>query len=297
MTNKKRKLAGFAAAMALLSALSGYYFFLFEPEYQGKQVQSNETMLIAHRGFGNHAPDNSLAAVKLALESGIDGVDLDAQLTADGELVIFHDPSVERLTDGKGKVADLSLEELRHLDIGSSFGKGFAGEQIKTLGEMIQEVDRKGLLIVELKSSGMRSEGIEQKAIDEIEKHDAHAFVYLSSFNPFVLRRIKKLDPEVRTVFIFRDIEPYDPTQFTKIPFFLKKEPWRRAIRKLIQPDLLSIETTVNEKTIRTLQSKGYPIILWTPNNEADLKSSMELMPFAIITDEPLVALSIFNRQ
>ncbi len=123
-----------------------------------------------------------------------------------------------------------------------------------------------------------------------------HANVYLSSFNPFVLRRLKQIDPNVRTVFIFRDIEPNDPTQFAKIPFFLKNEFCRRAIRKIIQPDLLSVETTVDKKTIQNLQAKGYPIILWTPNSEAEVQECFETKPFAIITDEPLVAMSAMTR-
>jgi len=297
MSSKRRKLTRVVAVLAIACGLLACYMFAYEPRYHGPVAPSNDPLLIAHRGFGNLAPDNSLAAVKLAIESGVDGFDLDTQLTADGELVIFHDPSVDRLTDGKGSVAEMRLKELRTLDVGVRFSKAFEGERIKTLDEVIREVDGQGLLIVELKSGGLSSEGIEQMAVDAIQKHRAHSYVYLSSFNPFVLRRLKQIDPDVRTVFIFRDVEPDDPTQFAKIPFFLKNEFCRRAIRKMIRPDLLSIETTVEKETIRNLRAKGYPIILWTPNNAADVQESLAMKPFAIITDEPIVAMSAMQQR
>ena len=283
--------------MLLLLAILSLYLVAYEPRYAGKVVSPEPPLLIAHRGFGNHAPDNSAAAVRMAIQYGMDGVDLDTQLTADGELVIFHDPTVDRLTNGKGKVADMPLDKLRALDAGSKFSEKFSGERIRTLDEMIEEVNGQLILIVELKSDGVDSGGIEKKAAAAIQKHKAHSYVYLSSFNPFVLRRLKQTDPEIRTVFIFRDIEPDDPTQFAKIPFFLKNELCRRAIRKIIRPDLLSVETTVDPLTIRTLQAKGYQIILWTPNSAIDIRQSLEMEPFAIITDEPKMARSVTQTR
>lgn len=294
---RKRTLIRVAAVVLVPLASVSLYLFVYEPRYAGQVVSPARPLLIAHRGFGNHAPDNSAAAVRMAIEFGMDGVDLDTQLTADGELVIFHDPTVDRLTDGTGKVADMRLKKLRTLDSGSRFSEEFAGERIKTLDEMIAEVNGQLILIVELKSGGIKSAGIEQKAAAAIQKHKAHSFVYLSSFNPFVLKRLKRTDPNIRTVFIFRDIEPDDPTQFAKIPFFLKNEMCRRAIRKIIRPDLLSVETTVDPLTIRTLQDKGYPVILWTPNNKSELRQCWEMEPFAIITDEPKLARSVTQTQ
>ncbi len=293
--SKKRTLPRFAGAILALLIASSLYMFVYEPEYRGSVNWPEQPLLIAHRGFGNHAPDNSAAAVELAIESGMDGVDLDTQLTADGQLVIFHDPTVDRLTNGTGKVADMPLEALQTLDAGVKFSDEFAGEGIKTLDEMIEQVDGRLILVVELKSGGIDSGGIERNAVDAIQKHSAHSYVYLSSFNPFVLRRLKQIDPRIRTVFIFRDIEPHDPTQFAKIPFFLKNEFCRRAIRKIIRPDFLSVETTVHPGTIQILRAKGYPFILWTPNDEDELRSSLQMQPLAVITDEPELAKSVMQ--
>ena len=106
----KRKLLLFlgisAASLLLLSA----YLFLYEPSYTGSiNVKKDQVLFFAHRGFGNHAPDNSLVGARLALERGLDGVDVDAQFSKDKKTFIFHDVSLERFTIGEGRVDGLSV--------------------------------------------------------------------------------------------------------------------------------------------------------------------------------------------
>ncbi|SVE48903.1 uncharacterized protein METZ01_LOCUS501757, partial [marine metagenome] len=93
--------------------VAAIYLFLYEPSYRGSLVtQPSHPLLFAHRGFGDQAPDNSLYAVERALEAGMDGVDVDGQLTSDGELIIFHDLSVDRLTGDTGRVENKTLQEM-----------------------------------------------------------------------------------------------------------------------------------------------------------------------------------------
>src|SRR5512141_2609782 len=92
--------------------------------------------LLAHRGASTHAPENTLPAFELALEEGADGVELDAKLSADGKVVVIHDATVDRTTDGHGRVSELSLQELKALDAGASFGDRFRGVRIPTLDEV-----------------------------------------------------------------------------------------------------------------------------------------------------------------
>ncbi len=89
--NKKRKGLKIAVAIIALLAIFFVYFFLYEPSYSGSIKIHEKTLIISHRGFGDHAPDNSLAGAKLALAKGLDGIDVDGQMTSDGELIIFHD--------------------------------------------------------------------------------------------------------------------------------------------------------------------------------------------------------------
>ena len=82
-------------------------------------------LILAHRGASAHAPENTLAAYELALVQGAHGVELDAKLSADGEVVVIHDATVDRTTDGKGRVSQLTLAALRELDAGSFFSEKF----------------------------------------------------------------------------------------------------------------------------------------------------------------------------
>ncbi|MGH8723066.1 MAG: glycerophosphodiester phosphodiesterase family protein, partial [Burkholderiales bacterium] len=127
------KLRTILAAVGAALLLAGAYCFGYEPRYAGTLVTAPARPLIfAHRGFGDLAPDNSLYAVQRALDAGMDGVDVDGQLTRDGELVIFHDLSVDRLTAGTGRVRDKTRDEMLALDLGPKFDPRLAGATVRT---------------------------------------------------------------------------------------------------------------------------------------------------------------------
>ena len=91
---------------------------------------------LAHRGDWRVAPENSLAAFRAAIAQGADGIEMDSELTADGQLVLMHDDTVDRTTNGKGRVAEMTLAEIRKLDAGAWFDSAFRGERIPTLEEL-----------------------------------------------------------------------------------------------------------------------------------------------------------------
>ena len=295
MKDRLKKWHKITLTILFLLVVSSLYLFIYEPRYSGLIKDWNKTLIIAHRGFGDYAPDNSLSAVKIAIQRDIDGVDLDSQMTIDAELVIFHDPKVDKLTNGTGYVKDKTLAELKALDMGYKFNESFRGERISTFEEILKEINGSAILMVELKATTIKSDGSEQRAIDTIRRNNAYSFVYLSSFNPFTLYRIKKIDKNVRTVFIFQDknvigeeLREMHPTELEGIPFFLRKEPLRRAIRKITKPDILSINMGVDEKTINDLLRKGYPVFLWPPDSESDIVTNLDKEPYGIVTNEPL---------
>ena len=109
-------------------------------------------MRIAHRGASGLAPENTLASVKRALEIGVDLVEIDIHLTADGHPVVIHDRMVERTTDGTGLISTMTLAQVKELDAGSWFGAEFRGEQIPTLEEVMLICRRKALVLVETKT-------------------------------------------------------------------------------------------------------------------------------------------------
>jgi glycerophosphoryl diester phosphodiesterase len=255
------------------------------------------TLVFAHRGFGDHAPDNSLYAVERALAAGMDGVDVDGQLTRDGEIVIFHDLSVDRLTSDTGRVAEKTLQQMLALDLGPKFDPKLRGAPVRTFEDFVRAVKGRGILMVELKVPGLKSTGMEERAVEIIRKHEAHEHVVLSSFNPVVLFRLKRLDPQVRTALIFMDtnwnpelIAEIKPEDLVNLPWALRQEFIRRAVRKIVRPDLLSINHQVDEKVIDRLIDRGWPAFIWTPDEEQDIRLALSKRPYGVISDQPIRA-------
>ena len=110
-------------------------------------------IVLAHRGYSAKAPENTMAAFELALAVGADGIELDVHMTRDGEIVVIHDDTLDRTTNGKGPVSDQTMAELRELDAGSWFSPEFAGERIPTLKLVLELIkDKDVLLNIEIKT-------------------------------------------------------------------------------------------------------------------------------------------------
>jgi glycerophosphoryl diester phosphodiesterase len=124
--------------------------------------------------------------------------------------------------------------------------------------------------------------------------------VVLSSFNPIVLYRVKKLDPKVRTAFIFMDtnwnpklLAEIKPEDLVNLPWPLRQEFVRRAVRKIIKPDLLSINHEVDPTVTNRLIAKGWPVFIWTIDEEPDLRAAFNRGPYGVISDQPVRALKL----
>lgn len=303
-SRRKRWPAVLAGTGGLL-LLAGIYLFGYEPPYRSTLVtRPAHTLVFAHRGFGDLGPDNSLYAVEQALAAGMDGVDVDGQLTRDGELVIFHDLSVDRLTSGVGRVRDKTRAEMLALDLGPKYDPSIRGAQVRTFEDFVRTMKGHGILMVELKVPGPKPTGIEQRAVEIIRKYDAHRDVVLSSFNPLVLYRVKRLDAQVRTAFIFMDtnwnpelLAEIKPGDRVDLPWPLRQEFIRRAVRKLVRPDLLSINHAVDHAVIDRLLAKGWPSFIWTPDTEQDLRSALAKRPYGVISNQPLRAKQLRDQQ
>jgi glycerophosphoryl diester phosphodiesterase len=281
-------------------AIGAGYLFLYEPRYSGSIRPAGRILVFGHRGFGNYAPDNSLVAAQMAMEAGLDGVDMDGQRSSDGELVIFHDLSVDRLTSGSGRVSSHTLAQLRTLDLGPKYGHDFKGAFVATFEDVLASTHGKGILMVELKVPSLARSGIEERAALLVRKHDAFEEVYFSSFNPVVLWRLKRLEPRIHTVFIFMDTN-WNPELVKEIkkgdevdlPWIVRQEWIRRAIRKIVRPDLLSVNIEVPPRVAERLIEKGWPIFLWVPETDRAIRDALARKPYGVISDEPRLVKAI----
>jgi glycerophosphoryl diester phosphodiesterase len=275
-------------AIAGVLALILLYICGYEPAYKGTLVlQAPRPLIFAHHGFGDYGPDNSLYAMEHAIEAGLDGADLICQLTSDGELVIFHDRTVDRLTSGTGRVADKSLKEMLALDLGPKYKTGLSGAQVRPFRDFVRSVNRRGAVLVELKAPGWAASGIEQRAVDIIRRYDANLSVILTSYDPLVLRRVKQIDPLVRTAFMFSDTRQEDAPE---VSWILRQEFVRRAIRKFVPFDMVTMNHQVDHDVIERLIRKGWPAVLWTPNAEDELRRAFAWRPYGVISDQPILA-------
>jgi len=239
-----------------------------------ESIYLDRPLNFAHRGASFEAPDNTLAAFLLAAELGADGIELDVQLSKDGEVVVIHNLALEATTDGQGPVREKTLGELRELDAGSWYDPTFAGQRIPTLQEVIETVGHRLLLNIELKSAGLRDDGLAAQVVRIIEDYHLLDRVVLSSFNPLELRRVKQLNPWI----------PIGLLYAPDMPIFLRR-PW---FRYLLQFEALHPHhSLVNERYLRWARGHGYRVHTWTVDDPGKMWQFMRQGVDLIITNRP----------
>jgi len=213
---------------------------------------------------------------------GADGVELDVQLSKDGEAVVIHDFTVNRTTDGQGPVRGKTLAELRELDAGSWFDARFAGERIPTLEEVIIEVGHQLFLNIELKTRALGDAPLIAEVVRLIEDHNLVHRAIVSSFNPFALRRVKGLNRCIATGFLHS--------------FDLPAHPLRALLLSLSDPDALHPERhLVTQEYMRWARERGYRVSVWTVDERAEMERLITLGVDGIITNRPDVLREILG--
>jgi glycerophosphoryl diester phosphodiesterase len=233
--------------------------------------------IIAHRGFSGRAPENTLAAVRLAIDEGADMVELDFQPSSDGEIVCFHDDTLDRTTDGTGLVSQTPLDMLKRLDAGSWFSPRFRDERIPTLSELLDEVDGRILLNIEIKGPAIsRSlEGsVATRVAEIVADHGMREQVVVSSFSRLVLDQMRSADPRIITASLFDDTLPDDA-----IPSELVAEVGSRGLNV----DRKRVDVELVERCV----DSGIPLAVYTVDRPKEMKRLVEMGVHAIFTNRP----------
>jgi len=155
-------------------------------------MSPQDFLVIAHRGASSYAPENTSAAFDLALQMGARHLELDVHLSRDGHLVVIHDDTLDRTTNGTGAVVSQTLAELQALDAGSWFGESFAGERIPTLAEVLTRYCGRAHLHIELKG---HTAHLAQHTVDLVRTHGMVQHVTLTSFQPTHLQATQTYAP------------------------------------------------------------------------------------------------------
>ena len=208
--------------------------------------------IYAHRGSSGTHPENSLAAFHEAARLPIYGVEFDVHLTKDGELVVIHDETIDRTSDGKGFVKDMTLAELRSFDFGSWFSDEFRGEPIPTLHEVLDVFSETSHhLNIELKSDIFPYEGMVGKVVAMVQQMKLDSSVVISSFDHEALRAVKKIAPHIETAALFMEVL-VDPLDYIRnIPadalHISLPSAARPSMRKVVENGVAVRVFTVNE--------------------------------------------------
>ena len=235
------------------------------------------SVILGHRGASGYAPENTLEAFQLAIDMGADGFELDVHLSRDGELVIMHDETVDRTTNGSGRIQSFTLAELKRLDASNGMS-GFAGAEIPTLEEFYGLIrNTRHMVNLEIKTDQIVYPGIVEKIINLESKMGMEGRILYSSFNHYTLMELRKIKPDAKFGILYSDglFEPWKYAQSIGAAYIHPQ--WRT----LFYPGL--IEGSL---------AAGTGINTWTVNDEEIMELCLRY-DIGIITNYPDRAIAL----
>jgi MFS family permease/glycerophosphoryl diester phosphodiesterase len=259
--------ASLASVLVLAGVIWGLGIVLFWHALPWPKSALRLARLQAHRGYrpDGRVQENSLEAFRLAREAGAEMIELDVQLAADGEAVVFHDEDLRRLGSGRSE---------RVLDLSSSEMKALVGAP--RLSEVLSDPSVPSLVNIELKWGRVRGGLLEQAVAEAVRASGSESRVLFSSFNPFVLRRLSKLMPEVpRALLVSQEPHRLNPVWLQRM--------WLGAFAR---PHLIHVdEGMVTAKRLELWQERGIPVAVWTVNDRARVEELLALGASSVISD------------
>ncbi len=236
------------------------------------------SLIYAHRGASAYAPENTLRAFRLGAEMGADGVELDVQLTLDGEAVVFHDETLDRVTDETGPLRARTLAELRRVPVTLRRADGMI-EPIPTLRETLETLHALGLCVnIELKNSVFPYPGLEEKTLDLVARCGMEDRVIYSSFNHASMQRVKQLNPAALCGLLY---ETHD-------------QAWDYAAAlgaDALHPEKGEPLRVVEE--IHRAHALGLLVNPWTVNDEEEIRLLLSRGADSVITNVPDIAVRV----
>lgn len=244
-------------------------------------------LIIAHRGDSKHAPENTFAAFKRAIDAGADGIELDVRLAKDGVAVVFHDSSLKRIAGRKGKIAHYTSTELGIIDAGSWFNRvapsfanaAYKNESVPTLAETLEFLKSfDGLIYIELKCKEADTEQLAKAVTDVICGSKLLPQIVVKSFKLSAIPHVKKFCPTVRTAALFAP----------KIMNVIRKDKHLLNLAEEAGADEISLHFTLaTRKLMKKAAKRNLRVIIWTADHPRWIRRALKLGLTAIITNDP----------
>jgi glycerophosphoryl diester phosphodiesterase len=237
--------------------------------------------IMAHRGASAYAPENTLASFKLAVEQHADWLEMDVQETSDGQLIVIHDLTVDRTTNGHGNVRNFTFEQIRQLDAGSWFDPKYAGERVPTFEEVVAYARDAGVRIFPETKDPRFSPGIEEKMAAIIAAYGYEDRTIVQSFDGSSLERMRKIDPKLRLAALYTASTPLkgDPPAGAEIV----GPPW-----EMIAGDL---------SLVRDAHAAGRQVVIWTADARPSIQMMLDARVDGIITGRPDLARAVLEGR
>lgn len=241
-------------------------------------------MIFAHRGASQYAPENTMASFQEALHQGAPAIELDVKCSADNEVIVLHDQTLDRTTNGSGDLRDYTLARLRHLDAGTKFGPQFAGERIPTLREVLDQFGQKMKINIELTNYASTDDELVTLVASLVKQFALEEQVMFSSFHPGNLRKARALCPEVPCGLLAMD---------GRSGWFARSTLTFAVPHEALHPYFAD----TNEALIEREHKAGRRVHIWTVNEEAQMRQLFSWRADAIFTDDPQLALPILKEK
>ena len=227
----------------------------------------------AHRGFSGEYPENTMLAFRKAVEAGADGIELDVHFTKDKEIVVIHDETIDRTTDGKGEVESFTLERLKKFNAFGRFQGKYDFQAIPTLREYFEFIAPvEGFMTnIELKTGINEYPGIEKAVLELIDEFSLRDRIIISSFNHFSVARFKALAPDVKCGFL-------EDSRIIDFGAYAKKNGV-----EFVHP----LYKCLTEDVFREIYSNGIGINTWTVNDEQSVRFLVKNNVDAVIGNYP----------
>lgn len=246
--------------------------------------------VISHRGANKHAPQNTLPAFKKSTEIVVDGFETDIHVTKDGVPVVCHNYTIDETSNGKGLIAEMTLEELRKYDFGSYFSDDFKGTKIPTLEEFLTLCEGADIEIlnIELKSPKQGETGIVQKTIEAVKAHGLFDKLIISSFDANLLVEAKQIDSACKTGLL------YSLQTFSSAKVFFMPVTYASSIKAdALHPHFIHVTPCY----VLRAHKKGIKVNVWTVDKAMLTKYLLLCGVDGIITNIPELVKSVIKKR
>lgn len=244
----------------------------------GYNPEGRRTEIYAHRGNSYTAPENTLAALRSAIEERADGAEIDIQMTKDGEIVLMHDSSLKRTAGINAQIAQLDYSQLVGIDVGSWFSPAFKGEKIPTLREALELCKGELTLMIEVKKGVYDDYDIARSVVKNVEEMGMDQDVIVASFDLNILKKVKELNNTISTCLILRFAYG--------------------NIEEIEYVDIFSLESRFVQKgVINSIRKGGKALAVWTVNENKQIANLRDRGIDLIITDRPVRAREILYED